>query len=784
LGGNVTIFCGKKLRVAFSSIIHSYTLSAFSPIKQKYNPVLSEPPDFSDDEKTDIDDESLDDEVTQILKLHSVSDEILSAYKSLRESMTPVQSHFMHIDSPKILQGCKGSGKTTALLGDMVKYVISKPASKLIYLHQSPTRLSEAKLKWHEITHAEDEHVEFNTVVNFLGEPLIVDRKDFLVFQQWLKLQGMRYGFNQELDSENIFKALLKFEEIGPEMFFLTVAFDEDDRQTLLKLGYDFKKHLQQIRYDLIVIDDAERLEISQLEEIQELSQAGNVCYAFDQHNTNMSHDKRLFLKKLQALPFNEVKLEGTFQYSDAVIEIVNHLLNLKCSLTDGKKEILTRASETPPLDGEKDILNAQQQDKLKIYQQLVAEQQFKIICHAQHIIEAKALFQTEEVYSYEQSEDMSSDGIILFNPLSEPDAVELNIKMKKQEELQRSEYLEKLISSIQKAKKQIVLYQDFVSAKQKHDIAKLFEYLSDGFVVQCEAEKVKSFSASLVLPDKVQVPVVIYSKPRFRISPAGQKIIELIENFNLEKFIDYINKHHRLDNVFFMPLNDEQKNLYHFLLENSNHLREYFKLMLYSNQILLTAPLKDMLNKTPKENPLRTLLVDMICMQKSILKNKKRNMDLTNPLDTLVECNLIDEIDIFFAKARELQIDIPYQDAAIIAVRKNDITAIEKLREYGCDLFFLDDKGNNLLHYAVSSTKNTPMIQLLLSLSFDINQQNKDGKTPLMIAIEKAPSFGRLIIDLIKREVQKKQLASVSMFSDNKENNPVPPKALPSGKT
>jgi ankyrin repeat protein len=189
---------------------------------------------------------------------------------------------------------------------------------------------------------------------------------------------------------------------------------------------------------------------------------------------------------------------------------------------------------------------------------------------------------------------------------------------------------------------------------------------------------------------------------------------------------------------------------------------------MLSSNQILLATPLKDMLNKTPKAHPLRPLLEDMFRMQKSILKNKKRNTDLTNPLDTLVECNLIDEIDSFLARARELQIDIQYEGAAILAIEKNNKIALERLKDNGNDLSFLDVEGNNLLHHAVKF-KKIEMILLLLNLGFNLNQKNVIGETPLHIAKKIGAQFARFIIEMNLREAQKKPAAYISMFSDNK---------------
>lgn len=81
---------------------------------------------------------------------------------------------------------------------------------------------------------------------------------------------------------------------------------------------------------------------------------------------------------------------------------------------------------------------------------------------------------------------------------------------------------------------------------------------------------------------------------------------------------------------------------------------------------------------------------------------------------------------------------DVEGRTLLMAAAEKNDLAALSHLLSMGADPETRDDHGNNLLYYAVRSSSTEFAKQLLLLGNQDINAQGSNGRTPLMVAIEK----------------------------------------------
>ncbi|KAK3095502.1 hypothetical protein FSP39_015434 [Pinctada imbricata] len=70
-------------------------------------------------------------------------------------------------------------------------------------------------------------------------------------------------------------------------------------------------------------------------------------------------------------------------------------------------------------------------------------------------------------------------------------------------------------------------------------------------------------------------------------------------------------------------------------------------------------------------------------------------------------------------------------------AVEENNISEIESMIFRGFDVNKQDDRGNSILHKAVERDSHLEVLMTLLANGADVNLENKDGKTPVALAIK-----------------------------------------------
>lgn len=81
---------------------------------------------------------------------------------------------------------------------------------------------------------------------------------------------------------------------------------------------------------------------------------------------------------------------------------------------------------------------------------------------------------------------------------------------------------------------------------------------------------------------------------------------------------------------------------------------------------------------------------------------------------------------------------------------KKNDANTFKFLKKQGVSFQFLDQEGNNLLHILASKRNYSDGIKYLVDEGVDLNAQNSEGKTPLMIAMESTtPENIRLLAEM-----------------------------------
>jgi len=81
-------------------------------------------------------------------------------------------------------------------------------------------------------------------------------------------------------------------------------------------------------------------------------------------------------------------------------------------------------------------------------------------------------------------------------------------------------------------------------------------------------------------------------------------------------------------------------------------------------------------------------------------------------------------------------EVNCKNENALIIAVKANQVKAVETLLNYGIDINQQDDLGNTALHYAIEIEKPN-LVQMIMKKNPNTNLVNKNNKTALMLAKE-----------------------------------------------
>ena len=109
------------------------------------------------------------------------------------------------------------------------------------------------------------------------------------------------------------------------------------------------------------------------------------------------------------------------------------------------------------------------------------------------------------------------------------------------------------------------------------------------------------------------------------------------------------------------------------------------------------------------------------------------------------------------------------------IAIQENNIDAVSPLLLYGANINIINKEGNTPLHIAMSKKDNIDMIKILLENGAKINKLNKYGNTPLYDAItnntlEKFNDLLTEIEKIKKNEIQ--DIYKLALFNSVKLNN------------
>lgn len=127
------------------------------------------------------------------------------------------------------------------------------------------------------------------------------------------------------------------------------------------------------------------------------------------------------------------------------------------------------------------------------------------------------------------------------------------------------------------------------------------------------------------------------------------------------------------------------------------------------------------------------------------ILIGAKANLELINedgdtPLIEAAFRGHVNVLETLLCNGAISQINVKNKDGntpLIEAARKGHCNAINVLLKHGANLNICNNNDHNALHHAAYSG-HTEVVELLVGLKININKQDKDGDTPLMLALLK----------------------------------------------
>lgn len=120
---------------------------------------------------------------------------------------------------------------------------------------------------------------------------------------------------------------------------------------------------------------------------------------------------------------------------------------------------------------------------------------------------------------------------------------------------------------------------------------------------------------------------------------------------------------------------------------------------------------------------------------------NTVMHLAVTNETPGLIEILLNNGVDVFGENANG-------ETPLMIALQRGIGASQQVINSKNINV--QNNQGNSILHIAVLSARDNPTLEFILSLKPDINGRNKDGKTPLDLALEaKKKDFSDILLKL-----------------------------------
>jgi ankyrin repeat protein len=112
--------------------------------------------------------------------------------------------------------------------------------------------------------------------------------------------------------------------------------------------------------------------------------------------------------------------------------------------------------------------------------------------------------------------------------------------------------------------------------------------------------------------------------------------------------------------------------------------------------------------------------------------------------LDFLIMAGNTEAVKLFLEHGCSSNWKSPLTSA--VMYKRDDIASL--LLHYGADIGVQTTNGTTVLHWAaLDADDGTPMLEVLLSHKADINARDKDGRTPLMYAVDAGPENVRFLL-------------------------------------
>lgn len=364
----------------------------------------------------------------------------------------PQEAVLDNVTLPLILNGAAGSGKTYVGLSMLARHLQDHPDAKsLLYVSKQKLLVEEMSTNWaNGFSLDTTDRVEFKTYDDVLA-PWCEGKQQvgFNYFNAWFDLRKEQPAI--PLDSARAFYQELR----------ICSGFSKDDycalgdrqsaiarspgRAVFYSVYQDYQNYLMHngccdpafysfeadASYDLIVVDEAQNLSLSQHRQLAKLAIRGAIVYCMDAHQNLVDVSPvRVLLTLLFGGVFVSMRtLEITYRFSHKVAAALDNVLATKRLIMGGKLDKYEATTMPVAMDAPRGTFCCiPPEDSAQLdWKMLRAETtQFAVVTSCHYIDEAHQIFNTPLIFTPEQIQGQEYHTIVVYKLLSDPQSQDI----------------------------------------------------------------------------------------------------------------------------------------------------------------------------------------------------------------------------------------------------------------------------------------------------------------------------------------------------------------------